>query len=60
MEALPKVLFVVVVLISTILFSLCCCCLFFMDFPLCTWKYTKILFHWKLYKITFPTGTHSS
>jgi hypothetical protein len=22
--------------------------------------YTKILFHWKLYKITFPTGTHSS
>jgi hypothetical protein len=22
--------------------------------------YTKILFDWKLYKITFPTGTHSS
>jgi hypothetical protein len=22
--------------------------------------YTKILFYWKLYKITFQTGTHSS
>jgi hypothetical protein len=61
MEALPKLLFVVVVLISTILFSSCCCCLFFVD-PPCVHNrtYTKILFHWKLYKITFPTGTHSS
>jgi hypothetical protein len=61
MEAFPKLLFVVVVLISTILFSSCAAASFLWIFP-CVHNrtYTKILFHWKLYKITFPTGTHSS
>jgi hypothetical protein len=38
-----------------------CCCLFSCIFP-CVHNrtYTKILFHWKIYKINFPTGTHSS
>jgi hypothetical protein len=53
MEALPKLLSVVVVLISTILFSSCAAASFLWIFPcLHNRTYTKILFHWKLYKIT--------
>jgi hypothetical protein len=56
MEALPKLFFVVVVLISTILFSSCAAASFSWIFP-CVHNrtYTKILFHWKLHKITFTT-----